>query len=385
MSPLFHRSPEKQAQQAAAKVEIDRLRALSTIDLSVDLLPGLGPEGPSGGNIIAAQTLAAKYLLREHPGAGKLQRLDLVGPTNRALNKLEDEGLVRSISYQRTPMWRITDEGKAVLAAGTVRERLGSTLSGGPGGRDTTALLGPMLENMRAFYRLLGGNSPGGSLVQNPGLAAAIVPACPNQSVVNAVVYEDAEVLRAAHADLADAYARAGVGVWRVWVPDEDRATAAWLEQAGHHMAGSARAMIMDLAALSGEPNGVTVERGRDAAALASLNEEAYGLPAGEFAAVMPALRDRSYFYVAREAGEPAACAAALDEGGDCGIYCVATRPASRKRGLAAGLVRQALLEARSRGCASSSLQSSPVGFSVYQSLGYRDCGALEVWEYRNR
>jgi predicted GNAT family acetyltransferase len=384
VSPLFRKSPEKQAQQAAAKVEIDRLRALSTIDLAVDLLPGLGPEGPRGGNIVPAHDLATKYLLREYPGAGKLQRLDLVGPTNRALNKLQEEGLVRSISYQRTPMWRITPEGNAALADGTVRERLGWSPAAGRDGRDTTALLGPMRENMRAFYRLLGGNSPGGSLVAQSGLLAAIVPACPHQSVVNAVVYEDAEALRAAHAEVADAYARAGVGVWRVWVPDEDRATAAWLEQAGHHMAGSARAMMMDLASLSGEPSGVTSERGKDAAALASLNEQAYGLPAGEFAAVMPALKARSNFYVAREAGEPAACAVALDEGGDCGIYCVATRPASRKRGLAAGLVRQALLEARSRGCTSSSLQSSAVGFSVYQRLGYRDCGALEIWEYRN-
>ena len=384
MSPLFRKSPEKQAHQAAAKAEIDRLRALSTIDLAVDLLPGLGPDGPSGGNIIPAHDLATKYLLREYPGAGRVQRLDLVGPTNRALNKLEDEGLVRSISYQRTPMWRITDEGKAVLAAGTARERLGWSPSAGPGARDTAALLGPMRENMRAFYRLLGGNSPGGSLVQDPGLLAAIVPACPNQSVVNAVVYEDAEALRAGRADLADAYARAGVRVWRVWVPDEDRATAAWLEQAGHHMAGSARAMIMDLASLSGERSGVTSERAKDAATLASLNEQAYGLPAGELASVTPALKARSDFYVARDAGEPAACAAALDEGGDCGIYLVATQPASRKQGLAAGLVRQALLEARSRGCSSSSLQSSAVGFSVFQRLGYRDCGALEIWEYRN-
>jgi GNAT superfamily N-acetyltransferase len=383
VSPLFRKSPEKQAQQAAAQVEIDRLRALSTIDLAVDLLPGLGPDGPRGGNVVPAQELAIKYLLREHPGAGRLQRLDLVGPTNRALNKLEEEGLVRSISYQRTPMWRITDEGKAALADGKVRERLGGTPDG-QGARDVTAALGPMRQNMRAFYRLLGGNSPGGSLLQDSGLLAAIVPACPSQSVVNGVVYEDAERLRTVHAELIEAYARAGVLVWRVWVPDEDRATAAWLDRAGHHMSGSARAMTMDLALLSGEPDDLNLERGRNAAALASINEEAYGLPAGELASVTPALAARSHVYIAREDGEPAACAAALDEGGDCGIYCVATRPASGRHGLATGLVRRALLEARSRGCTSSSLQSSAVGFSVYQRLGYRDCGALEIWEYRN-
>ena len=384
MSPLFRKSPEKEAAQAAAKAEIDRLRALSTIDLAVDLLPGLGPDGPRNGNIIPAQELAIKYLLRDHPGAGKLQRLDLVGPTTRALNKLEEEGLVRSYNYQRTPMWRITPDGKTALEDGTVRERLGWVAAGAAATRDMPAALGPMRANMRAFYRLLGANSPGGSLVVEPGFVAAIVPACPGQSVVNAVVYEDPQTLRARHAELVEAYAQAGVSVWRVWVPEDDRATAAYLEEAGHRMAGSARAMALDLAALGGEPSAVRGERGKDAAVLAALNEEALGLSAGELGAVTPALAARSEFYVAREDGDPAACAVALDEGGDCGIYCVATRPASRRHGLATGLVRQALLEARSRGCTSSSLQSSAVGFSVYQQIGYRDCGALEIWEYRN-
>ena len=45
--------------------------------------------------------------------------------------------------------------------------------------------------------------------------------------------------------------------------------------------------------------------------------------------------------------------------------------------------MRSALADARERGCETSSLQSTKAGFSVYERLGYRDRGAVEVWERR--
>ena len=238
---------------------------------------------------------------------------------------------------------------------------------------------------MRAFYRLLGGRSPGGMVVEREGLLAAVVPSCPNQSVVNGVVYEDPEAVRAVRDELAAVYARAGVGVWRVWVPEADRALAGWLERSGHQLAGSPRAMTLDLGQVDLEPVAdLDWERSRDDIALASLNEQAYGLPPGEFVPAMRALTDRAEFYFARDHGELATCVAAIDEGGDCGIYCVATRPVSRNRGLASALIRHALVDARKRGCTTSSLQSSPIAFSVYERLGYRDRGAIETWQYRH-
>jgi len=237
---------------------------------------------------------------------------------------------------------------------------------------------------MSAFYRLLGRRTPGGVVVERDGLVAAVVPTCPNQSVVNGVVYEDARAVRDAHAELTALYAGAGVGAWRVWVPEADRATAEWLERSGHHLAGSPRAMTLALAGLQHQvADDHDCRRVADAAALSALNEQAYGLPAGEFATATQALKGHAEFYFAREHGEFAACVAALDEGRDCGIYCVATRPSSRGRGLASALIRRALSDARDRGCTTSSLQSSPSGFHVYERLGYRDEGALETWEYR--
>ena len=126
-------------------------------------------------------------------------------------------------------------------------------------------------------------------------------------------------------------------------------------------------------------------ERTGDVAALASINEQAYGLPAGEFAQALTALAGDSVgLYLAREHGEPVACVAAIDADGDCGIYAVATQPASRGRGLASALMRRALTDARRRGCKTSSLQSSKSAFSVYERIGYRDLGAIDTWEHKS-
>jgi ribosomal protein S18 acetylase RimI-like enzyme len=92
---------------------------------------------------------------------------------------------------------------------------------------------------------------------------------------------------------------------------------------------------------------------------------------------------DSVTLYLARERREAAACVVAIDEDDDCGIYAVATRPPSRRRGLASALMRRALTDARRRGCRTSSLQASQSGFGVYESLGYRDVCAIHVWEHQ--
>jgi ribosomal protein S18 acetylase RimI-like enzyme len=248
--------------------------------------------------------------------------------------------------------------------------------------------LASMRRNMRAFYRLLGAFSPGGAVVERDGLVAAIVPSCPQQSVVNGVVYEGAHALRAIRDELEALYRGAGVRSWRVWVTDGDDdgpGVGEWLQSRGHRLSASPRAMTLDLADadfdVSGEP---VLERSSDLGTVASLNERAYGQRPGEFAQALSALeQDEVRVYLARDAGQAAACVVTLDAEDDCGIYAVATRPASRRRGLATALMRRALTDARDRGCRSSSLQSSESGFSVYADLGYRDLCAIRVWEHR--
>jgi hypothetical protein len=123
MSPLFRRNEEKAARKAAANVEIERLRALPVDDLAADLMVGLGPEGPTHGTSIRVQQLC-EYLLRDYPGAGQMNTLNLSAPVNKALDMLHDVGLVAPISVTRSPVWRITPLGEIALAEGNVRDRV---------------------------------------------------------------------------------------------------------------------------------------------------------------------------------------------------------------------------------------------------------------------
>lgn len=123
MSPLFRKSPEKVARQAAAKEEIKRLRALSSTEMAVLVLPALGPEGVNPGSSLRPQELCL-YLLQEFPGARHLDTLDLLAPMRRALLKLEAAGLVRPIFHQRSPVWHITELGEQTLLDGTLERRV---------------------------------------------------------------------------------------------------------------------------------------------------------------------------------------------------------------------------------------------------------------------
>jgi hypothetical protein len=125
MSPLFRRNEEKAARKAAAKREIERIRALSVDEVAAGVLAGLGPDGPTRGMSTRVQQLC-QYLLKDYPGAGQLDTLDLRPAVNRALDRLQGAGLVSPISVQREPFWQITPLGETVLAEGSLRQRLGA-------------------------------------------------------------------------------------------------------------------------------------------------------------------------------------------------------------------------------------------------------------------
>jgi hypothetical protein len=123
---LFRKSEEKIALEAAAQKEIARLKTLSTEELALVVLPGLGPEVAPPKRHLRTQQLC-EYLLRDFPGLGQTRPLQLMGPVRRALERLEDAGLVSSMSYDRSPMWLITSVGTSALAAGTAEEYLTGT------------------------------------------------------------------------------------------------------------------------------------------------------------------------------------------------------------------------------------------------------------------
>src|SRR5439155_19685567 len=93
---------------------------------------------------------------------------------------------------------------------------------------------------------------------------------------------------------------------------------------------------------------------------------------------------DPAFTYVARLDGQAAATVVSQDHAGDCRIWWVATVPEARGRGLAPGLMRRALADGKARGCDVSTLQATKLGRSVYERLGYRDFGEIQMWERRN-
>ena len=124
---LFRRSEEKIALRAAAQAEIDRLKRLSTAELAVLVLPGLGPEHASPGRNLRGQELC-EYLLRDFPGIGQTMPLQLMAPVRRALERLEEAELVSSTSVLvRAGLWSITERGASVLAEGTAEHQLAAS------------------------------------------------------------------------------------------------------------------------------------------------------------------------------------------------------------------------------------------------------------------
>jgi GNAT superfamily N-acetyltransferase len=243
-----------------------------------------------------------------------------------------------------------------------------------------------MLANQVRFYRAMSDASPGARAIELDGVLAAVIPAAPERSVFNSVLYESTEALAANLDALAHAYDEAGVRAWTVWVHESDEEAARVLARAGHSLDAQPRAMAMELSDFERPADGELdwSDRG-EIGDVSRINDGSYPFPERPFAAVgMATLEDGGVrLYVARVEGRPVACLGTVDEGGDCGIYMVATLPEARGQGLAGRLLAQALADARERGCETTSLQATGMGAPVYERVGYRDLGALGMWERR--
>jgi GNAT superfamily N-acetyltransferase len=241
-------------------------------------------------------------------------------------------------------------------------------------------------RSLAAFVRLLAAGSDDATLFEREGVLGAIVPACPERSVVNSVTYRDARSLEAALPKLAAAHDRAGIRAWTVWVPEDDRDVAAMLEASGHRLDATPAAMALELASLPApDPGDLDWDSRATPAEIGQINDLAYGLLEPAFGAAIATLSIELplRLYQARVDGRPVSVLGTLDDGDDCGIYFVATLEEHRGRRLAGRLLHVALAEARDRGLRTSSLQSTKLGYPVYERLGYEPLFTIEMWERR--
>ena len=237
---------------------------------------------------------------------------------------------------------------------------------------------------LRDWLRWLGGASEGGSVLELDGVMAAIVPAVPQRSIINSVVYETPAQLAAAYDTLAAAYDAAGIAAWTVWTPEHDAEAISLLTGAGHAFDGEPLAMVLDLGGWEPpDPDGLERDTDVTIADLGRINEEAYGEHAEGMAQAFARDPGGIRYYGARSAGELACVLATIDHDDDLGVYFVATPERHRGQGHARRLLAAALTEGRERGLRTSSLQSSKLGQPVYERLGYRAHHRLHLYERR--
>jgi GNAT superfamily N-acetyltransferase len=234
------------------------------------------------------------------------------------------------------------------------------------------------------FWRKLAELS-GGRALGRDGWVACIFPGVPTRSFFNSVFYEDGDALLGALDEIGAAYEDAGVTAWTVWTPVEDTGVAAALAAVGHRDDAQPRDMGMALADLrepEGEP-GFEVRREYDLATMARLNEVAYGWAPGEFEPMASSQMDGLRPYFADLEGETVGTLALWPDGSDVTIEWVAVLPEARGKGISGRLLARALRDARDDGFETTTLQSTQLGYPVYSKLGYRDHGAVHMWERR--
>jgi len=223
-----------------------------------------------------------------------------------------------------------------------------------------------------------------GRILELDGVLAGVTPAVPERSLPNSVLYESEDALAAALPALAAAYEEAGIRAWTVWVPEHHERARAALAAAGHHLDATPTAMIADLADVERpRPDDPEPDANPVLEDLGRINDLAYGTGDAFRRILGQGPADPRFNYIARHDGRAAASAVSQDHGGDTSIWWVATVPEARGRGLAAGLMRRALADGRARGGEVSTLQATAMGLPVYERLGYRGFGTIEMWERR--
>jgi GNAT superfamily N-acetyltransferase len=148
-----------------------------------------------------------------------------------------------------------------------------------------------------------------------------------------------------------------------------------------------APALIIDLEKLGVAPGPpglelLEVTTNADLAAWHEVLAEGYGLPLQVAQLIAPKLGGAMRLYTVLLEGKPVATTGVFTYRDVPGIYCVATLPDYRKRGIGAAITAIPLHRARAQGYKVGTLQSSTMGYPVYKKLGFEDVCSLRVFTF---
>jgi ribosomal protein S18 acetylase RimI-like enzyme len=249
---------------------------------------------------------------------------------------------------------------------------------------DDAELRRRLWEGFAALQTLLGGSARQGWVVRKEGLVASIVPSAPDSPALNAAVALEPAAAPDALAELEVTYGDAGVRRWAVWIDGRAKDVTAQLRTQGLVIASASPGMGavidelgIDLSTANARPNAGLRTVGR-------VNDLAYGNVDARLERTLTTLQEGVLRgYRADMNGAPGAVALALHHGEDCGISFVATVPQVRRHGLATQVMRSALADASRHGLTTITLQATELGERLYQQLGLRRLGPMELWEHR--
>lgn len=201
---------------------------------------------------------------------------------------------------------------------------------------------------------------------------AAVFPAWPVLN--NAIVGRGAEIGVAAER-LRSIYSAAGIRSWALWFPSTARDFAE--EDLVDELGGFRRdTTTLVMQATLDARRGFDARMVRTSVATATrASEEPVPLTQVD----EPAAGQLEGWALVVE-GFAVSGAWSLIHDGDCGVYSVGTSPGRRRRGYARALVEGMLEDARRRGAATASLQSTAEAQSLYAGVGFRPVGRYEEW-----
>jgi N-acetylglutamate synthase len=239
---------------------------------------------------------------------------------------------------------------------------------------------------MVSFFQELALSIPGAQVLRDDGVAAVItgIP----MPTLNPVWLERPDPTVAAVAGLVDEVGRRGVPFALALRPGSGTALAELAALRGLTAAGEVPLMAADAAADVRSPDELSIRllAPAEAAVHARLCTEGFGLPDGiaQRSVTEGTLKSSAVrCYVGEIGGEPVATGLTITTGAFTGMGNITTDPRYRGRGFGTAITARAMADGLAAGASWCWLQSSPEGYSIYESCGFRLIEWWPIWVSR--